>query len=211
MKFWKLASAVIALIVSSTANAAIITHGNLVTDDATNYITDTITGRQYLRFDTFNLSVTDTIAATTAGGVYEDWAIATADIADDFIEATLNLSTTPCTGVTAWTSCGTLSGWTYGDFGESYSPGLDHFWYSIPDNTGAYRVGLGRIDGNGNFVDFYNWGSASDVDYHGISDPNLPINALLYREVSAVPVPAAVWLFGSGLIGLVGMARRKKA
>ena len=30
-------------------------------------------------------------------------------------------------------------------------------------------------------------------------------------DVSAVPVPAAVWLFGSGLIGLVGFARRKKA
>lgn len=29
--------------------------------------------------------------------------------------------------------------------------------------------------------------------------------------VNAIPVPAAVWLFGSGLIGLVGMARRKKA
>lgn len=29
--------------------------------------------------------------------------------------------------------------------------------------------------------------------------------------VSAVPVPAAVWLFGSGLIGLAGVARRKKA
>jgi hypothetical protein len=28
-------------------------------------------------------------------------------------------------------------------------------------------------------------------------------------EVSAVPVPAAVWLFGSGLLGLVGVARRK--
>ena len=28
---------------------------------------------------------------------------------------------------------------------------------------------------------------------------------------SAVPVPAAVWLFGSGLIGLVGVARRKKS
>ena len=28
---------------------------------------------------------------------------------------------------------------------------------------------------------------------------------------SAVPVPAAVWLFSSGLLGLVGMARRKKA
>ena len=29
--------------------------------------------------------------------------------------------------------------------------------------------------------------------------------------VNAVPVPAAVWLFGSGLLGLVGIARRKKA
>ena len=30
-------------------------------------------------------------------------------------------------------------------------------------------------------------------------------------DVSAVPVPAAVWLFGSGLIGLIGLARRKNA
>jgi len=29
-------------------------------------------------------------------------------------------------------------------------------------------------------------------------------------DTSAVPVPAAVWLFGSGLFGLIGMARRKK-
>ena len=30
-------------------------------------------------------------------------------------------------------------------------------------------------------------------------------------STSAVPVPAAVWLFGSGLLGLVGVARRKRA
>lgn len=30
-------------------------------------------------------------------------------------------------------------------------------------------------------------------------------------EVAAVPIPAAAWLFGSGLLSLIGMARRKKA
>ncbi len=30
-------------------------------------------------------------------------------------------------------------------------------------------------------------------------------------SISSVPIPAAVWLFGSGLLGLVGIARRKKA
>lgn len=34
---------------------------------------------------------------------------------------------------------------------------------------------------------------------------------LTVTNVSLVPVPAAVWLFGSGLLGLVGIARRKKA
>ena len=30
-------------------------------------------------------------------------------------------------------------------------------------------------------------------------------------QVNVVPIPAAVWLFGSGLIGLIGIARKKKA
>ena len=33
---------------------------------------------------------------------------------------------------------------------------------------------------------------------------------LLTTTASPVPVPAAVWLFGSGLVGLAGIARRKK-
>jgi len=34
--------------------------------------------------------------------------------------------------------------------------------------------------------------------------------AVVDGDVSAVPVPAAVWLFGSGLIGLLGLARRNR-
>lgn len=40
---------------------------------------------------------------------------------------------------------------------------------------------------------------------------NFDIASLTVTSISAVPVPAAVWLFGSGLLGLVGIARRKKA
>jgi hypothetical protein len=36
-------------------------------------------------------------------------------------------------------------------------------------------------------------------------------NISITADVSAVPIPAAVWLFGSGLIGLVGVARSRKA
>jgi len=43
-------------------------------------------------------------------------------------------------------------------------------------------------------------------------DPCCAGGALYWDDVqlNEVPVPAAVWLFGSGLIGLIGIARRKK-
>ena len=41
------------------------------------------------------------------------------------------------------------------------------------------------------------------------SDSSIGAGSFLVREVSTVPVPATAWLFGSGLIGLVGFAKRK--
>jgi len=75
---------------------------------------------------------------------------------------------------------------------------------------------------NGNIVTYtgLNYG----FETGGLLDPNLylatgtvPDSSPVYEftqlnvstSVSAVPVPAAVWLFGSGLIGLAGFARRK--
>jgi len=42
------------------------------------------------------------------------------------------------------------------------------------------------------------------VNTFGLGIDNVNVN------VSAVPVPAAVWLFGSGLAGLIGASRKKK-
>lgn len=54
-------------------------------------------------------------------------------------------------------------------------------------------------------------GGASQIDFKATGE--LFANHFYIRNADAtvVPVPAAIWLFGSGLIGLVGVARHKKA
>jgi hypothetical protein len=49
--------------------------------------------------------------------------------------------------------------------------------------------------------------------FQGANEKIYPVAAWAVRpgEVLAAPAPAAVWLFGSGLLGLVGISRRKKA
>ena len=41
--------------------------------------------------------------------------------------------------------------------------------------------------------------------FNGVTGDDFPVSG-----TSPVPVPAAVWLFGSGLVGLVGVARRRR-
>jgi hypothetical protein len=52
-----------------------------------------------------------------------------------------------------------------------------------------------------------------DGDYDGRSGINLYVNGVKTYvadvHLTAVPVPAAFWLFGTGLVGLVGVAKRK--
>ncbi len=85
---------------------------------------------------------------------------------------------------------------------------------------------------NVNGWEFFSWGSdyinaggTTDLTSQFapmIFDPNehyyafvaggsaLPTTVDVDLQVSAVPVPAAVWLFGSGLLGLIGFNRRKQ-
>ena len=69
------------------------------------------------------------------------------------------------------------------------------------DDIASYAIGY--VDKNGNVGDAY---FAAHVG--GFNAGN---NITSAKFATVVPVPAAVWLFGSGLLGLVGIARRKRA
>ncbi len=71
----------------------------------------------------------------------------------------------------------------------------------------------GNVSGGGSLygVPMIQCSTAADNDGCGPFPGQTPIFSGTIVPVSAVPVPAAVWLFGSGLLGLVGVARRKMA
>ena len=50
-----------------------------------------------------------------------------------------------------------------------------------------------------------------NINFDGAGHNEIGNYQLVLGDVSAVPVPAAAWLFGSGLLGLVAVARRKQA
>ena len=81
-----------------------------------------------------------------------------------------------------------------GPFGNVQS---NNYWSATeyaPNTNNAWNFNMnnGNQNNNNKNNSFYGW-------------------AVQSGDVSAVPVPAAVWLFGSGLLGLIGVAKRKRA
>ena len=105
------------------------------------------------------------------------------------------------------------------------------------DSLADSGLGYGSFDGifsvgsllSGTFSNLEVFGFGNDIDYDFASDLAFDNGSLMgsfisgriegsisgdiviakLGEVAAVPVPAAAWLFASGLIGLAGVARRK--
>lgn len=84
----------------------------------------------------------------------------------------------------------------------------EYRYYRGTDNATWYLDGIAnRIGISGNMFSL----NTADFSVNDITDVTLPTAGGAWVSVSTVPVPAAVWLFGSGLICLIGFARRKKA
>ena len=116
------------------------------------------------------------------------------------------------------TDAGTISGAAYGFVTSSPSSTvLDFISTSNPDPTGALRfqfglngpmMNAGGVLGIAGGAEWVCLTSACDFPGWG---PDMARGFAGHSNISSVPVPAAVWLFGSGLVGLIGVARRKKA
>jgi hypothetical protein len=67
-----------------------------------------------------------------------------------------------------------------------------------------FRLAISTDDGT-------SWSGDTSVTFLGADsyDVNFSDGSVLQVDVTVIPVPSAVWLFGSGLLGLVGIARRK--
>ncbi|MDH5484284.1 MAG: VPLPA-CTERM sorting domain-containing protein [Gammaproteobacteria bacterium] len=129
---------------------------------------------------------------------------------------------------------GTFNKDSSGAYSDSFFDIWIHFGHDVYDVSGDYFGNLGyggavtAYDASGNVLDSMSFsaltGSTTDVgmlasfgfsstsaiaEIHMISDGATAATMLDNLSFAPVPVPAAVWLFGSGLIGLVGFARQK--
>jgi hypothetical protein len=76
------------------------------------------------------------------------------------------------------------------------------------DDVGAFDI-LEIV--NENSPDINTGGNFEFTLLSGLSNPISGFVDTFGEATAVIPVPAAVWLFGSGLLGLVGAARRKQA
>lgn len=123
-------------------------------------------------------------------------------------------STNPITGGT--TTGLNMSGWNWAWNGLASIPLGSNAWQ--PANCAAlgcsghtFTNGIGLFQWDGIYGHVYTLDFTSRVaagDLSGFGDVRFYTH--LEGTVNAVPVPAAAWLLGSGLLGLIGVSRRRR-
>ena len=140
-------------------------------------------------------TVTD-IEGWMSGTVFEaDGTIAIYSDGGDVPDTELYAATFLGTGSTAWSWEGTS--------GLSWDLAPGSYWVSFEVRSGQ-TLSTGMVTPSTNPL--LNEAINNTGEWIGSDSLELGIRI----EGSVVPIPAAVWLFGSGLLGLIGVARRKK-
>ena len=209
MKYLKLTLAASTLVLSTSVNAALISTDWQNVGD--NFITqDTDSGLEWLDLtETVGMSYDQVTAQMATGGSLAGWSYATSSQISGFFDSAggsgdYTGSSEANNGVvesvsTFWGYSRALTKFSKFLFAEvdTARPDANHRYGQISD---------GVNNTNWETEDYMVIMRASWPDTSGESFTS---SALV--RTSVVPVPAAVWLFGSGLIGLIGIARRKKA
>ncbi len=172
-----------------------------------------------------NMSILDTLAGDTLGSVALDsaqtWIFMSALGWPDPTPATVNSTIDSQIFGTDWSI----------NINETYNGATGEGAASLSSTVSANQVGMNfdLIWSNGEsynnltqvwdviLTDFNATATLSPValDFSGtpgsaLSGGSFDGMSLSMEFVSTVPVPAAVWLFGSGLIGLIGVARKRR-
>ena len=166
---------------------------------------DTTSGLEWLDLTvTAGMSYDSIVAQMGSGGTYEGWAYTTeAQVATFFDNAGgSGVYTGPSTDHQAVFDSGLLSAWSTTDAGTGYVQA--EFLTVEVTGLGSHIAGLIR-DGDNPSLDFIDTIGAG---YQGDASKSILASALV--RTSVVPIPAAVWLFGSAL-GMLGWMRRKTA
>ena len=109
----------------------------------------------------------------------------------------------------------TTSTFLFRDLAQSWNTANESFTVGGDEEADASRISLGSLTGN--LIDGHDYRflfSFSISAYAGSPISTLvaaTADGSLSLSIGAVPVPPAVWLFGSGLLGLLSISRRKKA
>jgi len=100
-----------------------------------------------------------------------------------------------------------FSGWGALWNNNVISLGEDSINFAIETGVGSVTSGVDCSYGDTFALDYA--AQVTDGAFIGVYW-GLHLEGTVYDVVAVVPVPAAVWLFGSGLVALVGLAGRRK-
>ena len=214
------------VLASSTANAALVTiNGDNVSftyDDSSLYGTANVVGDAIFFFPTA-FRAESTNGSPSIDSISETLSIEVNAITPGFNMSTMLISedgdyrvdgtgaSVTANGLFRATSLTTLCGLPPCQDTTLFDAGV-----LAPTATGIAQWSMG---GSINLADTPGWGSDTSINLtieNNLSATTLASGEIAWIEkkfsvtIPGVPIPAAVWLFGSGLLGLVGIARRKK-